>query len=465
LRRNLRGNASYRLSENSLDLGRDLSIASREAAYVGGLSYTFPMGTSASAEYETLDRRDKLEPAQYDFKQNTLRLGLGHTYRILGIQTYAERAAVDSRLPGGEDRAFGNYSIYTNIRPTPTQSYTLFTRFGHNSYTGNPEKTVNVGASAWLRLRQRLTMNISYQKNNIDSERLPLQDYVFSDIEYILPNSHSIALKMRWFKFENVAKEDYAFFAAYTVPFKIPAMRKNSFGLLKGTVIDRDQPIPVPMPNVVLSIGDVAAMTNKRGEFMFPALAPGLHRITIDQRSMGMNKIPSDGQSIPVEIAGGRTISREIGVSTAGEISGRVALLALDPAKISTDPLIGAKQGLSVLGSRVIKQEPLTRADLIDAGGLEDVIVEVSNGDERFYQKTDGRGKFSFRGLRPGQWQIRIDAQDLPPRHALETDAFSVALAHGEKKEIAASVWPQPRSMQLLPGGTITGELKGEARK
>jgi hypothetical protein len=465
LRRNLRGNASYRLSENSLETGRDLSFAAREAAYIGGLSYTFSTGTAVSAEYETLDRRDKLVPAQYDFTQNTLRLGLGHTYRILGIQSYAERAEVDSRLPGGQDRAFGNYSIYTYIRPSPAQSYTLFTRFGHNSFTGSPEKTVNVGASAWLKLRQRLTLSISYQKNNIDSERLPLQDYVFSDIEYVLPNSHSIALKMRWFKFENVAKEDYAFFAAYTVPFKIPAMKKNSFGLLKGTVIDRDQPTPVPMQNVVLSIGDVATMTNKRGEFIFPALAPGLHQITIDQRSMGMNRIPSDGLPIPVEITGGRTTSREIGVSTAGEISGKVALLALDPAKVSADPRDGAKQGLSVMGSRVVKQGPITRDDLIDAGGLEEIIVEVSSGDERFYQKTDGRGKFSFKGLRPGSWQIRIDARDLPPQHVLETDEFSVTLAHGEKKEIEASVWPKPRSIQLLPGGTIAGEIRGEGRK
>ncbi len=207
---------------------------------------------------------------------------------------------------------FGNYSIYTYIRPSPTQSYTLFTRFGHNSFTGSPEKTVNVGASAWLRLRQRLTLNVSYQKNNIDSERLPLQDYLFSEIEYVLPNAHSISLKMRWFKFENVAQEDYAFFAAYTIPFRIPAMKKRSFGLLKGTIIDNDQPGAVPMPNVVLSIGDVATMTNKRGEFMFPALAPGLHQIAIDQRSMGMNRIPVDGLPIPVEIAGGRTtVSRD----------------------------------------------------------------------------------------------------------------------------------------------------------
>ena len=169
------------------------------------------------------------------------------------------------------------------------------------------------------------------------------------------------------------------------------------------------------MPNVVLSIGDVATMTNKRGEFMFPALAPGLHQLTIDQRSMGMNRIPTDGLPIPVEIAGGRTTSREIGVSTAGEISGRVALLALDPAKTSADPRGGAKQGLSVIGSRVVKQEPITRDDLVDAGGLEEVVVELSNGDERFYQKTDGRGQFSFKGLRPGTWQIRIDAQNLPP--------------------------------------------------
>jgi hypothetical protein len=465
LRRNLRSHASYRYSDNTVDSGRFPGDASREVSYLGGLSYTFSTGMTASADYETLNRRDKLAPAQYDFTQNTLRLGLGHNYRILGVQSYAERATVDSRLPGGEDRTFGNYSVYTYIRPSPSQSYTIFTRFGHNSFTGNPEKSMNVGASAWLKLKQRLTLSLSYQKNNIDSERLPLQDYVFSDIEYVLPNSHSISLRTRWFKFENVAKEDYAFFAAYTVPFKIPAMKKRSFGLLKGTVIDRDQPNPVPMPNVVLSIGDVATMTNKRGEFTFPALAPGLHQLTIDQRSMGMNRIPSDGLPIPVEITGGRTTSREIGVSTVGEISGKVALFEIDPAKISADPRNAGRQGLSVMGSRAVKQEPLTREDLIEAGGLGDVLVDLSNGEERFFQNTDERGRFTFKGLRPGIWRIKIDDQRLPPQHILKTNDFTITIAHGEKKEITVSVWPKPRSIQLLPGGTVSGESKGDVRR
>ena len=67
LHRNLRSHASYRFSENNIDINRDLNAASREASYTGGLSYTLPTGTSASAEYETLNRRDRLVPGAVRF--------------------------------------------------------------------------------------------------------------------------------------------------------------------------------------------------------------------------------------------------------------------------------------------------------------------------------------------------------------------------------------------------------------
>jgi len=462
--RNLRTHFSYRRSDNNLDLDPRRSVAPRERSYLGGVTYTFPTGTNASLEYEALDRRDDLHPAQFDFSQGTVRLGLGHTFREIGVQSYAEGAYVRNRLLDGPARLFENYSIYTYYRPSPTQSYTLFTRFGHNSFTGNPERTMNVGASLWLRLRGRLSMSLSYQKNNIDSERLPLQDYLFSSVEITLPRKHSVSLMARWFKFENVAKDDYAFFAAYTIPLDVPAMKKRSFGSLKGTIIDRDQANATPVPNVIVSVGDIATMSNKRGEFSFPVLAPGTHQLIVDQRSMGMNKIMTDGLPIPVQIAGGETTMRTVGIADACGISGRVVLRALRPGTGAGSPLNGTQQELYVAGSESIKQGPVAEGDLVDAGGVEQVIVELSNGTEHLYQRTDDKGGFSFKGLRPDVWHIKIDTRNLPPLHYLQATDFEITLAHGDKRELIVPVLPRMRSIRLLPGGTITTDANERTR-
>jgi hypothetical protein len=463
--RSLRSHLSYRLSNGNLHLDPRQNVASRDRSYIGGLSYMFASGTSVSLDFETLTRKDEQPPVQFDFAEDIIRLGLGHTYRSIGIQTYTERALLRNRLLDESKKNLENYSIYAYVRPSPAQSYTFFIRAGHNSFTGDPARTMNIGTSVWLRLKNRLSLNLSYQKNNIDSDKLPLQDYLFSAIELTLPNMHSISLTSRWFKFENVKKEDYAFFAAYTVPFKIPAMKKRSFGSLQGKVIDRDQDSPVPIPNMILSIGDMVTVTNAAGEFCFPVLEPGRHQIKIDQRSMGMNRVATESYPIPVEIAGGETARQEIGIASACSISGKISLLALDPQKVANGLQGGAQQALVVMESRVITQGSTGKENLVEAGGLQRVLVELSNGDECLQQRTDEKGRFFFNDLRPGTWRLKISSRDLPLHHYLEKADFEIKLAHGGKVEIAASVLPRPRSIQLLQGGKIVAEHDAEKQQ
>jgi hypothetical protein len=463
--RSLRSRLSYRLSSNNLYLDPRQNVALRDRSCVGGLSYMFASGTSVSLDFETLTRKDEQLPAQFDFAEDIMRLGLGHTYRSIGIQTYTERAFLRNRLLDESKKNLENYSVYAYVRPSPAQSYTFFIRMGHNSFTGDPARTTNIGTSIWLRLKNRLSLNLSYQKNNIDSDKLPLQDYLFSAIELTLPNMHSISLTSRWFKFENVRKEDYAFFAAYTVPFKIPAMKKRSFGSLQGRVIDRDLDRPAPIPNVMLSIGDMATVTNAAGEFCFPVLEPGRHQIMIDRRSMGMNRVAAESYPIPVEIAGGETARKEIGIASASTISGKIALLALDPRKVANGLQGGAHQALVVMESRVINQGSIGKENLVEAGGLEHVLIELSNGEESLHQRTDEKGRFFFNDLRPGTWHLKINPQDLPPHHYLEKADFEIELTHGGKVEIAASVLPRPRAIQLLQGGKIVAEHGAEKQQ
>jgi hypothetical protein len=453
---NLRSHLSYRLSRRNLDLDPARNAGTRDLSYIGGVSYTFPTGTNASIEYESLDRKDELDPTRLDFIRGTVRLGLGHTFRTIGVQGYAEEPSIRNRIPGAPSRTFENYSFYTYYRPSPSQSYTLFTRYGHNSFTGDPERTMNIGAAAWIQLRSRLRMNLSYQKNNIDSERLPLQDYLFTSIDLTLPWKHSISLTGRWFKFENVAKEDYAFFAAYTVPLSVPAMKKRSFGSLRGTIYDRGRCVPTPVPNVLVSVGDLATLSNERGEFSFPVLSPGAHQLTVDQRSMGMNRIVTDGLPVSVEIAGGEAAVRDIGLAEACDLSGRVAVFELPADSNASGRSSVPPSELYVAGTGSIRRGPVGSDELVEAGGLEQIAVVISNGTERLHQRTDENGRFSFKGLRPGVWRIDVDANQLPPQHYMESTAFEMELASGAERELIVKVLPRLRSVRLLPGGTIT---------
>ena len=175
---------------------------------------------------------------------------------------------------------------------------------------------------------------IDYQKNNFDTAELRQQDYLFSTLEFTLPNKHSIFLRARWFARDDRGESDYAYFLAYSVPLNIPAARKKEFGILRGKVYDRDKGETFPLENVILSIDGLSTATNSKGEFALPSLKPGAYSLRVDQKSIGFDRTTSFPMPVLVEIQGGQTTTREIAVMTASHIQGRVELYALNPKRV-----------------------------------------------------------------------------------------------------------------------------------
>jgi hypothetical protein len=460
LYRNLRGNISYRIYENNLDLNAEKPAAAREESYRGVLSYAFSSGLNLSLDYETLARRDDLTPSQFDFDENIWRIGVGRSLNKVGLQVYSERALFQDHLTGDPARSLYNHSFYANFNLSPRQSYSLIARYGYNSFLGNPERTGSIGFSASFRPVAALRATISYQTSNLGAERLPRSEYLMSILDFTLPNRHAISVKGRWFRFEEAGKSDYSFFAAYTIPFDIPAMKKKSFGALNGCVMDRDRRGAPPMENVLVSVGTMATMTDYTGTFNFPSLKPGTYAVQVDQRSMGMNRITSDPAPFEVEVIGGETAFQEIGVSTAAAISGTVLLYAVDAESGHGVGRPGGSGELYVTAGGEAKQGSIEKEDLVVSGGLEDIVVEVSNGKETFRQATDQDGRFSFPGLRPGVWHCTVYKNGLPKHHYIEQENLTVELSSGEETELQVNVLPKLRSIHMLESGTVGGEKK-----
>lgn len=454
--RNLRGNISYRVYEHNLDLDPAKPSAMRERSYRGVLSYAFASGTSISLDYKAISRRNELNPSQLDFQEGIWRVGAGHTFGTFGVQVYSERGQFDDHRVDEYARTLYRHSIYAHYHPTPTQSYSLTARTGHNSFLGDPERTTSIGVSTSFHLLQSLRLGLSFQANNIGADRLPKQNHVLSTLDYTLPNSHTVSLKARWFEFEKSGRSDLSFYAAYTIPFDIPGMKKTSIGAMEGRVLDRDRPGYPPMDNVLVSVGNTATMTDHSGKFSFPVMKPGRYAVQLDQRSMGMNRIITDASPLTIEVIGGETVYREIGVSTAAEISGTVVVMAIDPAVIHG---AGSKdeqeKSLFVTGSGEVSREPMDRDDLIESGGLGDIIVEVSQGKEIYRQTTDQKGNFSFPGLRPGIWRFRVYENGIPKHHYIQNPKFEVELAKGEERTIAVHVLPKLRAIEIIGSGTV----------
>lgn len=424
----LKGNVLYRAYKDNLDLDPVKSTTTtREKSYSGGISYPFPFGTNVSLDYEDFCKKDRLSPADFDFKENILKLGLGQIFWKFNLQLYIERGLFEDRLTDTTNNNFENYSVYAYFALSSWQTYSFNARFGHDRYTGSLERTRSAGVSgAWN--FKNLNVDVSYQKSNFETEKRQAVDNLLSTIVYTLPNQHSLTLKGRWFKDREGKEEETSFLLAYAIPLELPISKKKSIGMLKGRVYDGEKPEKPPITNAILTANGATAVTNKKGEFIFPSLAPGTHLLRIEKGSIGLQRVTSEKLPIIIEVKGGETAQVEIAVVRACKISGRVALFASN----SND-----------------------RNNLKEIRLLSDILVEINDGKEIVRQLTDENGRFSFDDLRPGKWTVKVYEENLPIHHYVEPAEYQVELKPGEEKDIMVKVLPRIRPIQIIDEGEI----------
>ena len=424
----LRGNLSYRSLEDNLDCDPSKNTATREASYKGGIYYPFPYSIYASLDYEDFQRKDHLAPSEFDFKENVATVGLGQTFRGLTYQIYVEFGELDNKLIGIKNDTFERYSLYLYFSPGNKHSYSLYGSIGPDRYSGDPKSTSSFGISASWDFIRDLRINTNYQRNQFDSEENRKQDQFLSTISYILPNKHTIDLKGRWLHMGSHGQDEISFLTSYTIPFGIPVGTKKNMGRLTGKVYDAEKPERPPIPGVVLTMNGASAVTNNKGEYIFPALRPGTYLLRIEKGSIGLNRISVEKDPLVIEVKGGITANIEIGIVTSCKIYGSIIFMSSDDN-----------------GNRYLNDREV----------LTHTLVEVRNGNEVLRQVTNQQGRFSFDDLRPGVWTVKFYPENLTNGFCLDMEEYQLDLRPGEGKEITGNILKRPRQIPIIDEGKI----------
>ena len=324
----LRGNLSYRSYKNNLDIDSTKETANREKSYQSSISYSFPFGTHISLDYKDLIRGDYALPANYNYKEKALRLGVAQTFGKFSLHTHIERGKFEDMLLGITNDNLERYGFYASFRQSYTQTYSFYARIGHSSFTPHPERTKSVGISGSWKIKYNLSFKLNYQRDNAGPETSEQRDNLFSTFTYTFKNRHALVSRTQWSKYEQKNKEDFSFLVTYSIPLSIPVSKKKSVGVLKGKVYDNEKAERPPISKVILTANEATAITNENGEFIFPSLKPGTYYLRVDKGSIGLNRIISEKLPIIIEVKGGETITIAIGVATSCRISGRVAVFA-----------------------------------------------------------------------------------------------------------------------------------------
>ncbi|MDP3013510.1 MAG: hypothetical protein Q8M92_04660, partial [Candidatus Subteraquimicrobiales bacterium] len=122
INKRLRLNASARRQKNNLDLDPLLGSAPLEKYYQLGLDYKLPTDTTLSFDWLNRNRQDQMDSPQFDYRENTFRLGIGHSFKKLSLSTSAELGKTHDDLDNTTSDT-ERYTASARFMPTNKQSY------------------------------------------------------------------------------------------------------------------------------------------------------------------------------------------------------------------------------------------------------------------------------------------------------------------------------------------------------
>jgi hypothetical protein len=177
----------------------------------------------------------------------------------------------------------------------------------------------------------------------------------------------------------------------------------------------------------------------------------------VDKSSIGLERVTVKKSPLTVQIKEGKTTKMDIGVVNASRIFGRI--MAHD-YKYKTPQETPDIEGRILLESKQESTGKPFKSELVEAGGLSSILVEINDGEEFLQQRTDTKGNFSFEGIRPGTWKLLVNEEDLPSDFRLEQKEFEIQVKPSEEKEVFIKAIPRLRRVQILE----KEELKIERR-
>ncbi|MCX6141603.1 MAG: carboxypeptidase-like regulatory domain-containing protein, partial [Ignavibacteriales bacterium] len=223
--------------------------------------------------------------------------------------------------------------------------------------------------------------------------------------------------------------KEFAYLAEFSIPLAVPIARKTESGRLTGKVVDSEKGTGIQ--GVLVYAGGATALTDRNGEYHFVSLKPDKYYVQLDMASIGLNRVASQQLPHEVTIVGGKEERYDISLTRAIGVSGVVLIFGMkDQAPGDT-----------------------SQPQLIEQGGHPNVILELSNPQESARRVSDNKGRFSFAGIRPGKWTLRILEGNLPQNTYFDKDSYVIDAAPGASMEFTFKALPRKRRIQILQQG------------
>jgi outer membrane protein OmpA-like peptidoglycan-associated protein len=430
----LRLNAGFQQGKYNLDLDPTLFSAYLERFYRSGLNYNFLAGTSLSLDFTKHESRDRFPQPSINYDETTYRAEVGQQFKKINLDASAEFGQSKDNLTGKTAR-LELYNFFVYFMPTIKQSYNAYVNYRKNvDFIEKERDSVIAGIDTSFHIGEK-----TYFKTSIRTK-----EYRYIDHNYRVSNIDLRLIQTLWSKHKIMARGRYTtsgkqnaseFMVEYTVPLKLPVSRKKNIGVVKGHIYNEESKAPVQ--DVILVLGKSTAVTDKNGNFEFPSLKAGNYKLYINQSSIAVGFAVVQPTPIDIVVTKEKEFSIEIGVSRSATVYGKIMVYDFDNAD---------RKGY-------LKTLQNGDGEIVQSRGSTNTLLELINDKGMLRQVTDRDGTFSFEGLHPGKWTLKINDGDLPENHYIDKNTYEYHLKPGEKTEVSIKVLPRIRHMRMLEEG------------
>ncbi len=211
-----------------------------------------------------------------------------------------------------------------------------------------------------------------------------------------------------------VTEESLSFTLSYSTSINVPIGLRNDVSELSGRIVPL---LPTDsVSDIIVTVGDLTAVSDEDGAFLFPAVAKGTYQMTLTPGATGHQFLIMDQESTIIEL---------------DEQSEQVTLTITRP--------------LMVRGT-----SDLSAYDGTGGGGII-VSVESVYGEQRKMVNRDG--SFTFTGLKPSTYSISVLESTVPEGYRVEFSSYELDLRDGEDAEVTLTVRPVIKEILFQGGG------------
>lgn len=424
---------SFRDKKKILNLELNEDDAPWEQSKGITLSYKLEKG-SMSLFYENSIKKDVLSSPTFEEKKDLLRLTFQQSLGKVDFHTFYEfNTEIDSLV--GQSEKSNKFDLSTSYSPKPEWKYGFH-------YLTEFNQLIDLGIKSEIKLdiqRQlKKDSSLSFGWQADIGEEIDIRHQLNLKGKYKFSKGNIIELTGGYsFSGNSFDEGSASLMVSCQVPLSIPVSLKGDIGVVKGRVYDAEDPDLSGLEKIILVLGGMSTVTDKKGNFIFRALKEGDYYLGIDYRSIGQDKIATMKMPLKITVQKGEETEINLGITRKVLLKGRIVRFNFPE-------------------SSLIQEESQWEG----RGGMSNVLLEMRSDSETRRCFSDKQGYFVFSDLRPGKWIFKILNIDLPCHHYVEEYDKEFELKPGEGKEISLRVLPKKRTITMIEKTTETLKLE-----